>query len=281
MHCNLNFRIGSFLALVSLLFINSCRPDNTSVLSDSDDNGGYASDASRIEWVNNDVISIADVAGTIYNGAHMRTTYGGICATVGVDTFSSPHVLVIRFGSEENTCTDGRRRKGAIIVKYDGRYNDTAQIHTITFDNYFINGNQLTGSIQTTRVDTTVTGNWYYKVFVNDSLNMAQYPLNSQFVTWKGNLVRKWLTGHLTADRFDDVFSISGSTTMVRPNGHQYSVGISTPWKIALTCDYVQSGVANITGYNGARRLDYGTGDCDANANLYIGVNSYGITLTK
>lgn len=281
MHCTSNFRKGAFFTIISVLLFAACKPDSDkTTLATGDDGGGYASDLSRVELYNNDVISLADNAGLIYNAAYMRTSQG-TCATVGVDTFSTPHVLTIRFGDKNNTCLDGRTRRGTIIVKYMGNYSDTAQVHTITYDNYYINGNQLRGSVKTVKVDTTITGDWYYKVQVNDSLNMSPDPLKSQYIVWSGNLVRKWTQGKTTGERGDDVFSISGNAVLTRPNGHVFGCDIAVPLQFALNCDYAESGVVNVTGYEGVRVLNYGAGSCDNTAQLNINVHIYQLTLTK
>lgn len=282
MHCNLNFRKGVFfiaipalLVTISVLFFAACQKGNDNNLNNGDDQGGYASDASRIEWVTDDVISIADAAGQVYNGVYM-----GTCCTVGTDTFDNPHTLVIRFGSDDCVCADGRKRSGAIIVSYYGHYSDTNSMHTITFDNYYINDNQLTGSIKTTRVDTTIVGNWYYRVSVNDSLNMTPYPQNSQYVVWTGNLIRKWVTGFDSPNRIDEIFSVSGSAMLTRPNMHTFNFDIATPLQFALGCNYCESGIVNVSSYLGGRVLNYGTGACDHYAQLSIGVHVYQLTLT-
>ncbi len=291
MHFNFNFKRSAFVVVISAFFVASsalvfqaCQKSNDNIIGNADDQGGYASDASRIEWANDDVISIADAVGEVYNGAFMRTTQTtlvGSCCTPGVDT-STPgeaHTLVIRFGSSDCVCLDGRKRKGTIIVSYNGEYSDAGQLHTITFDNYYVNDNQLTGTITTTRVDTTIAGNWYYLVGAKDSMNVSQDPLNSQFVVWSGSLTRKWVQGYTTGDRSDDIFSISGSALLTRPDGNVFSFNIATPLQFALGCNFCESGVVNISGYQGARILNYGAGTCDANAQLSIGVHIYELTL--
>ncbi len=290
MHCNFNFKrsavvvtISAFLFASSALVFQACQKSNDNIIGNGDDQGGYASDVSRIEWANDDVISIADAAGEVYSGAYMRTTHNtviGNCCTVGTDTNSTPHTLVIRFGPNDCMCLDGRNRKGTIIVSYNGEYTDAGQQHTITFDNYYVNDNQLTGTIATTRVDTTIAGNWYYKVTTADSMNVSQDPLNSQFVVWKGSLVRKWVQGYTTGDRSDDIFSISGSALVTRPDGNVFSFDIATPLQFAMGCNFCESGVVNVSGYQGSRVLNYGAGNCDADAQLTIGVHIYELTLT-
>jgi hypothetical protein len=285
MHCMSILKKGAFFLIIPMLLLNACKHSgNTNVFTGDDTGSGYPSDGSRAEFVTEDVISIADVAGTIFNGAYIGSTSNSLpsnCASVATDTISIPHTLIIRFGDNDCTCFDGRKRKGTIVVSYFGEYTDTASTHIITFSNYFINDNQVTGSIQTTRKDTTITGNWYYNVTVNDSLNMSQDPLKSQFVIWTGNLVRKWVSGYSTIDRTQFVFSISGSATLIRPNGHSFSFAIATPLQVAIGCNFVQSGLVNVTGYSGARVLNYGTGSCDALAQLKIGVNVNDVTLVQ
>ncbi len=285
MHCISNFKKGAFFIVITMLLFPACTRTSPNDLSDGDDNGGYASDLSRIEWANNDIISIADAAGNSYNGAFMRTTQTtlGTCATVGTDTIHTPHTLTIRFGPSDCICLDGKARRGTIIVAYNGHYSDTSQIHTITFDNYAIGDNTMSGTLRTIRVDTTVTGNWYYKVIVNDSMNVSLDPLNSMYVTWQGSLVRKWVTGYTSSsDRNDDVFSISGNATLTRPNGHTFSCDIAVPMQYAMNCSFAQSGVVDVTGFNPPMRvLNYGSGGCDNSAQLSIKTNVYTLNLTK
>ena len=274
-------KAGLFAAALALT-LTACKPasDKTGVSGD-DGGSGYASDLSRIELVSNDVISLADAAGYLYNGAYMKGTTG-ICATVGTDTLSSPHQLTIRFGDKDVTCLDGRTRRGTIIIKYSGEYTDTADMHVITFDNYYVNGNQFSGSIKATRVDTTeVGGYWYYKLAINDSLNMSPDPLKSQYIVWSANLVRRWIVGQSTNDRSDDVFSVSGNGNITRANGHVYAINIAVPLQFALNCDFAEAGVANVTSYLGTRILSYGSGSCDPYAQLSIGVNTYQLTMVK
>ncbi len=264
----------SILMLMCVWMAQGCKQQPvTSVLS-ADDNGGYASDASRIELFTDDAISLADVAGYFYNAEFI----GSDCATVSTDTLTGPvNRLRIRFGDiQDCTCKDGRKRRGNISISYSGRYTDTGNVHTIEFDNYFIDDYEVTGSIKYTRVDTTVTGNWYYRVTVNDSVTITP----DQYVVWKGTLVRKVVGGAVTGGRNDDVFSISGNATLTRPNAHQFSFAISTPLQVATAYNYIESGAANIGGANGIRVLNYGGGNPDNQAQVNIGLNAYPILLT-
>ncbi len=284
MHYSTILKRGVLFFAFALFIFGGCKKTDSNPLTDVDDAGGYASDASRIEWLSNDAISIVDAAGTYYNGVYMRTTNTfGACATVAPDTTTSnPHIIIIRFGDVNCQCLDGKNRRGNIIVTYYGQYTDSNSMHTITYDNYYVNDVRLSGITKVTRVDTTVVGNWYYKVNVNDTMTVT----GNQYVTWKGSLVRKWVAGYATGDRSDDIYSISGGTTLVRANGHLFTFDIQTPLKFALNCDYAESGVVNVTGFNGDTRvLNYALGNnnapgtCDNVAQLNIGEHVYQLTL--
>ena len=196
MHFNSNFRKGTLFIAAFMILFAACKraSKDDNYLSDDDDRIGYAADISRIELANDDVISLADQAGTLYNATYIRKDNNS-CATVATDTVSAIHTLIIRFGNTNCECADGRKRRGAIIISYTGKYSDTGKMHTITYDNYYVNDNHLTGTVKVTRVNTTVTGDWYYRVQVNDSLNMSPDPLQSKFVIWSGSLTRKWIGG--------------------------------------------------------------------------------------
>lgn len=283
MHYSTLLKRGALLAVFTLFIMGGCKKTNTNAPGNEDDNGGYASDASRIEWLSNDAISICDAAGTFYNGAYMKATSTfGTCALVSVDTLTNPRVLTVRFGNENCLCLDGKNRRGNIVVTFGGQYSDSNIQHVITYDNYYVNDVRLSGNTKVTRIDTTVVGNWYYRVKVDDT--MTRTP--NKYVTWKGALTRKWIAGFGTGDRSDDIYSISGNATLVRENGHLFTCDIQTPLRFALNCDYAESGVINVTGLGtDTRILNYALGNsggvdfCDNDAQLNAGSSVYHLTL--
>jgi len=295
MHCNSILRKYALFLVVPMFLYSACTPVSDSTLTNVDDNGGYASDASRIEWINDDVISLGDAAALIYNGNYMRTTkttIDGVCATVATDTSGAVNTLIIRFGQSgtgsssdpvDCNCLDGRKRRGSIIIQYSGHYFDSGTIHTFSFNNYFVNDIQVMGNIQTIIADTTVTGNHHYSVYASDSINMSQDPHQSQFIVWNGTFDRKWISGESTPGRGDDAFLISGNATITRANGHQFTFAISSPLQVNMNCNYIEAGIVTVTGSQaqGGHILNYGTGGCDASASVSIsGTGVYNFTLT-
>jgi len=289
MHYKSLLRNGTILLAACVLTFTSCRPkkDTNPTLTNTDDNGGYASDAAKLDQNGNDIISISDAAATT-GGSGLKTTattIGG-CATVTNDTVSVPHKLTIDFGTTGCTCLDLRVRSGKIVVTYSGHYKDSGSTHTITTDNYHVDGYKVIVHKTVTNNGTNSSGQVWYSVTVNDSIIVG----TDSVISWNGSRTRTWLNGYSTADRSDDVYLIGGTTTLTRANGHTFTFAISSgdPLKVALACRWIQAGTVTITtsGSSGSRTLNYTpapsgmtAGGCDDRAQLTIGTHTYDITL--
>ncbi len=269
----------ALLTVAIFIFMASCHRKAKDTLTNTDDNGGYASDNVKMEQNSSDVVSMADIAAATNSGSGLRTsgtTIGG-CATVTNDSVGAIHTLTIDFGTSNCTCLDGKNRRGKIIVTYTGRYKDAGSTHTITYNNYFVNDNQLSGLKTVTNMGTNTSGQVYYTVTVNDTLNLGAG--NGQIV-WAGSRTRTWLSGYDTHVWSDDSYEISGTTTLTRANGNMFTMNIITPLKVAYGCAWIKSGKATVTRPSGVTAtLDYGDGNCDNEAQLTIGTHTYNITL--
>lgn len=277
-------RNGAILIIASVLTLTACKrtKDTTPALTNADDNGGYATDAARLDGNSNDVISISDAAAAT-GGANLRTTattLGG-CATVTHDTVA--RIITIDFGTGTCTSLDGKVRSGKIIVTYTGHYKDAGSTHTITTNNYYVNGKKVIVHKTVTNEGMNSSGQYWYSVTVNDSIVLG----TDSIISWTGSRTRTWLEGYSTPTRSDDVYLIGGTTTVTRANGHVFvhSISATDPLKVALSCSYIEDGTVTITSsstsFTTARVLDYGYGGggCDNQAQLTIGTHTYVITM--
>ena len=272
-----------FLSFTCLALLGSCKKDKTSDAITTDDKT-FATDNARLEQTFNDVQNIADEAATTGALSNFKTTGGGVilngCATVTRDTISLPHTVTIDFGSTNCLGNDGRYRRGQIVLSYTGGYRDSGHVHTISFNNYYVNDNQVIGTKTITNMGHNPAGHPYFTVSVNGAVILA----NSQdTVSWASTRMRTWVAGENTATRLDDVYEVSGSGTVTRPNNHSFNINITSPLKIALNCHWIKQGVVEMTPVSPiqtlARTLDYGNGNCDNQATLTVGNNTYNITL--
>ena len=280
---NRNLKFFATIVAFGLAAFVACKKSSTSSssLTNTDDNGGYASDNAKLESTGNSVMAIADNA-TTASGAGLRTTgYPNITHDSTTTGSVVTHITTIDFGSAGVTGFDGRTRTGEIIVTYTGHYKDSGSVHTITSSNYKVDGYLVAVHKTVTNMGANTSGQDYYTVQVADSI----YLTADSIISWTGNRTRTWLAGESTSTIWDDEYAISGSTTVVRANGHSFTFAIETaaPLIVATNCAYVEAGTVDISSTSftdGTRVLNYGnTPNCDRLATVTIGSTTYNIVL--
>lgn len=261
---------------VAALSFSSCKKETTDNELTSANNMALADESY------NDVDNIADEAattgGVTYKTDDANSLLAG-CAVVTRDTVSMPHVTTIDFG---NGCTgaDGKLRTGKIIVTHDGRYRDAGTTITITFDNYTVNGNQVSGTRTIHNDGVNSNGHTSFSISVTGQIVLAS---GAGTITWTSTRTREWIAGENTPPRDDDQYSITGSATGTSANGDQFTATIQQPLirNLAPGCrrHFVQ-GIALIQRSGKPdRTLDFGNGSCDDQATVTVNGVSHIITL--
>ncbi|MEO5684298.1 MAG: hypothetical protein ABIQ88_16775 [Chitinophagaceae bacterium] len=279
-------KISIFIAaavISSSLLFTSCKKD---AAKDSDVES--AEDNALAEASFNDVTTISDQA-ALSGSVNMRVTgdalasreegsLGGPCATVTIDTVSTPHIITIDFGATNCLCNDGRNRRGKILLSYSGRYRDAGTVVIISFNNYFVNDNQLVGSKKITNMGLNTAGNLVYKIEVNGQVIKAN---NAGTISWTSTRQREWTAGASTPLILsDDAYSITGTASGTNASGKSYTIVITKALVRKMSCRWFESGTLDVTPQGKATRtLDYGTTGCDANATVSILGYSFPIVL--
>jgi hypothetical protein len=267
---------------VSAMVLTGCKKDD-----DQDDNDTSAtSDNAFAEATYQDVASIADEASRSNSLSNFRnSTPEGLlssCATITRDTLNNSNVdtITVDFGTANCTCADGRNRRGKIIINYTGHYRDSLTTINITFDNYFVNDNQVMGTHTIINQGHNAAGHLIYNITVNGQIILAN---SAGTITWTTNKVREWTAGESTAAWSDDMYSITGSASGTGANGQSFTATVTSPLirNMALGCrrHFVQ-GTAEITPSNKpTRTIDFGNGTCDDIATVTINGNTYTVHL--
>jgi len=249
------FSIGVFMA--------ACHKTTTAT-----EDTGYATDQATTEKTFADVQTVSDEAATVNGNMAYRTTAttGSGCATVTHSVSGTDSVITIDFGTMDCLCKDGSYRRGQIIVTYSGKYAADGSVHTITFNNFYQNDNQVTGTKTVTNMGTNTAGQIYFDVTINGSIILAN-SAGTLSASW--TRVRTWIT-HGTPN----VYEISGSGTLTRANGTTVGVSIaaSAPLVVSSDCKWIEEGTVVYTLPNGlTRTLNYGnTASCDDEATLTL-----------
>lgn len=274
--------LGTSILISASLLIYSCQKVNSKTTTLDD--GGFGEDNAKAEQISNDVQNISDEAALnnsvgYLKGGNENTVLSG-CATVTHDTVAIPHVLTIDFGPVNCLCADARYRRGKIIVTYQGHYADSGSFHTITFDGYHVNNHAIAGYKTVENKGHNNSGHLYFEVKADDTLTFA----NGAVRTWGCNRIRTWISGDSTYSKVDDVYEISGTSYLNKPNGNSFTANITTPLLVARNCQWIKAGVVQIipaiTNPNqSTRTINYGNGVCDNQATLTVGGQTTAIIL--
>jgi len=263
------------------LGFSSCKKDKEiDYTADSD----VVKENSAADAAFSDVANIADEAysgslssfRTLQNEKIMTT-----CATIQFDTTSSPKSFIIDFGTTNCLCKDGNYRRGKINVIYSGFYRDSASFHTITFDNYFVNENQVLGTKTVSNNGRNSAGNLNFTVTVNGSINWST-GYGGGTSTFISNRTRTWVGGESTLVWNDDIYLITGSASGTNRSGNTYTMNIVSPLKKVVGFRHFTSGTIEWTPQGkSARQIDYDylNGSQDNLAKVTINGYSFIVTL--
>ncbi len=277
--------LKSLLVILSLgVLFASCKRENKNII---DTDTEVASDNDIAEREATNVLDAVDKAAKDKIGK-TQTLFLPSCAIITVDTTSPTRNLTIDFGNSPQGCLcsnwDGKYRKGKIIVNWTGNYRDSASVHTIRTQDYFVGDG--TDFHQHKFYKTVTNGgrnsrnNIFFNVNVKDTVILAN---NSGTITWQSDRNREWTAGENTViNPFDDEYKIWGTASGVTRSGKIFNVNVkeTTPLHIKLNCKWIVSGILEITPQGKTTRIvDYGNGNCDQYANVTINGTSFQIVL--
>jgi hypothetical protein len=280
-------------AVISMVFI-SCRKEKD---NDEDKETTSARDNALAEGTYNDVANIADQASvsstlSTYSAPdnsdptkEFSSTLISSCATITRDTIAIPHTIIINFGTSNCLCNDGRNRRGIINVSYNGHYRDSASTHTITFTDYYVNDNKVSGTKTVVNNGHNSAGNLTYSITVNGQIDRpASGATPARTITWTSNRTREWIVGENTAVWGDDVYLITGTANGVSaPLGGtatSFTITITSALRREIGCRHFVSGKFDLTPSGKAtRHVDFGTGACDNDATVTINGHLYNVSL--
>lgn len=261
------------IAFSLLQFTSGCRKEK---VADGPDYN-VLKDHSLAESNFDDASSIMDEAAGGTMNYKSENTLLGACAQFTNDTISMPHTITVDFGTSNCLCGDGKYRRGSIMATYTGAYRDSGTVITITFNNYFVNNNQVLGTRTVTNEGTNINGNLWYSIHVSGSIVKAN---SGGTITWNSDRTREWIQGESTPALFDDVWLISGTANGVNANGTNFTVTITTPLRKEAGCSHFVSGIVVVTRSGKPDiTVDYGNGTCDSDVIITINGVNYNYSL--
>jgi len=273
--------ISGLLTLAAIIIVmQACKKDSDDNTTPPANTTKSATDNALAENIYNNVKDWSDEAmsGATLKSTLTDTVYMGTCVLATLDTTSSAWVLTIDFGPTNCECKDGKFRRGKIFATFTGSYWFPGTVITYTFDNYFVDDNQVLGTKIVTNKGFNTSNHPWWEITENGSVIKAN---NGGTITWISTRQLEWTEGFDTPfEWWNDVYQLTGEAHGVNSAGANYQYNITTPLKKKLNCEWIVSGVLTlqVTGLP-LITMDYGTGICDNNASILVNGQTYPITL--
>lgn len=260
-----------FAGILSVTAI-SCRRDRDNDTTSAQDNSLAESSYDEA----NDLADQVAKTGTVDLKLEEESSILSACATVTRDTTTDPKTMTIDFGSSNCMCSDGKTRRGKILVSYTGKYREPGSHIEIGFEGYYVNDNHIEGSRVIDNQGFNADSNLVFQVVVDGTVTKA----DGSIITWTCDKTREWIAGYDTNTRTDDVYEVSGTASGVRANGTAFTATTVSPLTRKVSCQEFVSGELSLVPSGKPERLiNFGSGDCDGEATVTINGNDYTIQL--
>ena len=170
-----------------------------------------------------------------------------------------PNTITLDFG---DGCEGphGRVRKGKIIIDISDKMHNEGAVRIVSFDEFFVDEVQVTGSRSITNNGQNDEGNTY---FTKEVTGIQLIFPNGEIASRDALHIMTFLEGYDTPQRFDNVMSISGNASGVSRSGVEYSAEIVEDLIKRGNCRWIVSGIKEITRDDQTVSLDYGDGACN------------------
>ena len=269
------FKLGLFTSLlVGILFFSSCEKE---VIVTDDFSTENIQKSVEIDIVSESISSIVEEAFITEENISSRTvetytTFFPPCLTRTVVMTGNMRAVTLDFG-DACDMPNGNHLSGIITIEYVRDPAALTRTITYSFTDFYINYKNIEG------------GGSIFREWINDNGNPQSTKNHDITITWPdgatahriGVKVREWVEGVGSGTWGDNVYLITGSWTTEFPNGDINTGSVSTPLRRELACQFIVSGVVDLTHNGAAGTLDFGDGSCD---NIAIFTDQNGVEHT-
>ncbi len=254
--------------LLATAWMASCEKDGDASFSEPEMNQAMEltalQQADEAEWISGEVMDLAE---EVYAREELSASGKGIpdsgfipeCVTITTVRTGDMVEKVIDFGAGCET-PNGNLISGLIFLNFDRDLEAATKVLTLELADFTFNGIEVGGSATLSRMRANQNGNPQSEV---TSSFEARWP-EGDTAAWEGNRTREWIEGYGSGFWGDNVFSVTGSQTLVRRNGVTWTRTVLEPLRREWACRFTVSGLLQLERNGQVAELDFGTGDCDA-----------------
>ncbi|MFN0013939.1 MAG: hypothetical protein ACKVU2_05270 [Saprospiraceae bacterium] len=244
-----NARLLLIALLMGATYFQSCKKDDDIDLVTSEDLAMSEDFSEQIDLA-------ADVAVEERGG-------GSTCPTVTLAQpwGTWPNTITIDYGSTGCTGPNGDHfLKGKIIITQSAEMFTPGAVRTKTFENFFVDDVQVSGTKTRTNNGKDAAGNWS---FTKTATNMAHLYPDGTSTTWNRTHTATLIQGGDTPTHWDNVWSVIGNASGTNRNGKAVTAVILEPLIKKALCRWISEGVVEHTRDGKTASLDFGNGTCD------------------
>lgn len=268
-----------FILAVSMVTLTACKKDETTPSNVIDGDVQTTADDRTTSSAIDDVTTILnDYAANIDPNSSGGRTEGTILGAGQTSFNISTKTLTIDFGTQNATCSDGKKRRGKIFIQFTQGSPRQLDHTTVTSqDNYYVEDIKVDGT-RTDVVKVTIANNAFTntrKITVQN--RKLTFPDKTTFS--ESGTMELAFRGTLP-NTFEGTGTVSLSGT--NRKNQAFTSSTSTPLKVVSSCPGLPpvSGKIDITITSNPTEkivIDYGNGVCDRIATITY----KGITVTK
>ena len=177
-----------------------------------------------------------------------------------------PKIVTVDFGAG---CLgrDGKYRKGKIISVFTNRMLIPGAKISTTFENYYVDSFKIEGTHITENTSSNNMQGLKIMVIEGKILNTT----NGNWRKWNSTRNVLQIEGNGTIHfPLDDVYKITGTARGSNSFGHSWTSSVIEPLIKKFTCRWIVKGKVHLIRDMREATLDYGNGDCDNDAIIYI-----------
>ncbi|MCT4614467.1 MAG: hypothetical protein N4A49_06295 [Marinifilaceae bacterium] len=271
-------KLSFLFVLLSLLLIVSCNDDDddTKIV----DSGTIADNEILSDEILNDIddnvddeISSLDIElkkGEVRQGPKRNGKTGAI---IQIDTLVDDEKYKYQITFDYETGKEDKKgniRKGKLILKKGGSKEEKTRFEHISFEDFYINDQSISGTKERTKVKAEDAGILFtekFNLIINDSLS------------FKGLKTKEVTAGFKTKAFLDDEFKINGNDTLISPSDNKYRKLTDLIRKTNYR--FFISGTIDVKSNEKNYNLDFGDGSLDSLATLTVDGVSSEIVLNK
>jgi len=246
-------------ALSIMAFVAGCKKDKDTANEDFQSEG---LDIAQTEDISTGIDNTIEEAFELHGSGSMERNSEPLgnhelgCGSVTTD--SATGTMTITF----NNCIgpNGHVRNGQIIItSHNGGYWDPGASWDVTFNNFTIDGNPVTGSRHVENVGPASNGMTW-----NITASLTFTRPDATYRTWSSTRTRQLTQGYGDSIRTNNIYVINGTAAHADTrSGRSANITITNITR-DLSCAYITAGSLNVVPSNRpARLIEFGNGACD------------------